>query len=52
VFWQKKNSVPVKKLNYLQFYDICGYKKKGRTKKPPSLGAVVGSGMDKNPYPG
>jgi hypothetical protein len=34
-----------KKLNYLQFYDFCGFKT-GRTKKnfsPSSFGAVVGS---------
>jgi hypothetical protein len=51
VFWLKKNSVPVQKLNYLQFYDIFGYKKWKDNKifSPPFLVllSVPGSGMDK-----
>jgi len=34
VFWLKKISLPVQKQNYLQLYDICGYKKRMGTKKP------------------
>ncbi len=36
----KKNSLPVQKRNYLQFYDICGYDKK--IFYPSSFGAIVG----------
>jgi hypothetical protein len=46
VFWHQKISLPVQKLNYLQFYHFCGYKK-GKTKKnsPSSFDAVVGYGI-------
>jgi hypothetical protein len=49
----KEISLPVQKLNDLQFYDICGYKKMvGQKSYPPPPRAVVGSGMDENQYPG